>query len=329
LKTDKGHLSCFQSSRKYSIAIVDRGDGLIVACSDPSDREVLRAAETGCRRPLDPYKASYFDIREIQERSYNSLTPAHADLDLCGILYQLGYLSPTNLRRVRSVQKRSGDPVDVICRDLSLVNERDLAEAMAIYCRIPFFNLSGFELAHDLIPLIPWQLATSRKIIPIWWFSGTLVVAAPRLDKGDDLQDISDQLSLPVVPVLCCPSDWDRLYRKFYLRGSEDLDEQDRVILDSLVERRTISERDIEISRELGQQTSQPLIDVLMDHNLITEPQYLEALSEITGFDMYPNGKSGAVRTNGSENLERLIPASIALKFGIFAIRMGFRLHTW
>ena len=332
LKTDKRASILFSEeiSRKYSIApLWIDSEGLIVACPDPSDRETLRAAETGCRRPLTPYKASYPEIRELQERSYKGSNPAHTVLDLGGILYQLGFLSPTNLRRVRVVQKRSGDPVDVICRDLGLVSERDLSEAMAIYYRVPFFNLSGFDLTYDLVPLIPWELATQRKIIPIWWFSGTLVVAATKLTGGNNLQDISDQLSIPVFPVLCCPSDWERLYRKFYLRGTEDMNAQDRLILESLVEQRLISEQDIEISRELGQQTGQPLIDVMVDHNLISESQWIESLSAMTGYEIYKNGGSVAANTGGSENLDRLIPPSIALNFGILPLRMeDSRLHV-
>src|SRR4030065_1125581 len=104
LKTDKRASVLFpeEISRKYSIApLWIDSEGLIVACPDPSDRETLRAAETGCRRPLTPYKASYPEIRELQERSYKGSNPAHNWLDLGGILYQLGFLSPTNLRRVR------------------------------------------------------------------------------------------------------------------------------------------------------------------------------------------------------------------------------------
>ncbi len=332
LKTDKRASILFSEeiSRKHSIApLWIDSEGLIVACPDPSDRETLRAAETGCRRPLTPYKASYPEIRELQERSYKGSNTARTELDLGGILYQLGYLSPTNLRRVRVVQKRSGDPVDVICRDLGLVSERDLSEAMAIYYRVPFFNLSGFDLTHDLVPLIPWELATQRKIIPIWWFSGTLIVAATKLAGSNDLQDISDQLSIPVLPVLCCPSDWDRLYRKFYLRGTEDTNTQDRLILGSILEQRLISEQDIEISSELGQQTGQPMIDVMVDHNLISETQWLESLAAFSGLEIYNNGGSAAATVNGSENLDHLIPPSIAQKFGIFPIRMeNSRLHV-
>ena len=71
LKTDKRASILFSEeiSRKYSIApLWIDSEGLIVACPDPSDRETLRAAETGCRRPLTPYKASYPEIRELQER---------------------------------------------------------------------------------------------------------------------------------------------------------------------------------------------------------------------------------------------------------------------
>ena len=98
-------------SRRFSIVpLWVEPDRMMVACTDPLDDELIREAETACRRSLGVFKAGYTEIRDALERCYGRGSHQSARLDLGGILYQSGLISAEALFKARAEQKNPVDP---------------------------------------------------------------------------------------------------------------------------------------------------------------------------------------------------------------------------
>lgn len=295
---------------------------LVIACTDPMNRNALRQVEAACRRSVRPLRASYLEIQNALDDLYQVETGKRLPLDLGGILFQLGYLSPKNFARLRSLQSSQAESTIQICRNHHLVNDENLAEAVGVFCSLPYFRLRGLNISPHLSILFSWEVATKRKVIPLWWISGTLVVAAPELQAGDHLEDISASLGVPIQPLICSYSDWARLYKKFYLRGNTDRRQQDLDIPQRLLKRGILSSLDLDNARAANLQTGRSLEEIIVNTGLVSRSQWMQAQSDISGMPIAPDRKD---RSNGLadfKEIPNLLPFSLAKRFLVLPMEL-------
>ncbi len=303
-------------------------DELVVACTDPSDKFRLKQAEAACGRPIHAIRASYPEIRIALDKIYRRESAAAHPLELGVILYMLGYISLENLIKLRTLQKGSRRSAREICLEHGLAGERDLLEALSITCNLPSLELKALEISNALALLLPWEMVTNRKVIPIWWLSGTLVLATPELVPGDQLEDVAAHVGVHVLPVLCTQSDWNRLYRKFYLRGLPDPLGMELVFVRTLQQKDLISQRDLENAHALALQTGHTFADILLGNDIISSNQWLEALSEFTKTPIAPNPTSLSIDMEQRQEIFERLPYSLSERFRILPYRLDqSRLH--
>lgn len=298
------------------------GDDLVIACADPSDLDLIKEVETTCRRVVKPLKASFSDIRSALDRFYWGETAEPGALDFGEILFNLGYLSPEKLEQLRSLQAGSGKSAMQICREHTLVSDENFAEAAGVFCSKPYFRLRELDFSIDLSVLIPWEMATRRKVIPLMWLSGILIVATPELQPGERLQDISDFLGLPIQPVLCSFSEWDRFYRHFYLRGTPDRHQKDLENVQWLNEHDVVPGLDPDVIKALAFQTDRPLEEILISKEICSRPQWLRAQSEISKMELVSEWKEYHKGVVDRKELACLLPHPVATRFSILPLKL-------
>ncbi len=304
------------------------GGALVIACTDPSDRDLLRAVEIASGQVVKLLKASFSEIRSAIEKFYRGETVETEDLDFGEIIFKLGYLSPDNLERLRSLQADSGKPAMQICREYALASDEHIAEAAGVFCSMPYFRLNKLDFSSDLSVLIPWEMATRRKVIPLMWLSGILVVATPELQPGDRLHDISEYLDLPIQPVLCSSSAWDRFYRHFYLRGIADRWQKDLRIVQWLIKHNEIYGLDMGIIQALALQTNRTLEDTLISKEICSRSQWLRAQSEISKMKLISKWKEYREMAVDRKELACLLPQPVATRFSILPLKLEEGLLT-
>jgi hypothetical protein len=317
LNPDKVALKLLPEEVARSLMVVPlwlEANNLVIACTDPSDRELLRSVETACRRVVKPLKASFPEIRSALDRFYRGVTVEASSLDFGDILFKLGYLSPDKLEQLHSLQVGSGKSAMQICREFALVSDENYAEAAGVFCCVPYFRLNGLDFSSDLSALIPWDMATRRKVIPLLWLSGILIVAKPDLQPGDRLQDISEFIDLPVQPVLCSSSEWNRLYKHFYLRGMPDRKQKDLEIVRWLIQHNEVPGLDLDDIQALALQSDRSLEDILISKEICSRSQWMSAQAEISKMKLVSEWKEYHKGTVDQKGLACLLPQPVAVE---------------
>ena len=302
-------------ARHHSVApLYLEGDQLVVAAANPTDRRSLRAVASAVRRPVSPLLASYPEIRAILGRIYGAGSVRPPTLDLGQLLRQLGHLSEEGLRQALETQAETGESLRQICHRQSLVDDEDLTEAVAWQYHLPHLQLDTVKLQPGLTTLIPFELATDGVAIPLWWLGGSLIIGTTAPEKRDRLEAVANRLGLPVQPVMCDPTQWASIFRRYYLHGQREKVQDVSAITDILVRRGILSELVLRGARVVSQQTGQSLEEVLLDQGLVTPEQWLHVRTELTGV---PSGSPPRTLPPG---ITDLLPAPVARAYGLLPL---------
>jgi hypothetical protein len=234
---------------------------LLVACTDPLDRVLLHLVATTCKRPVRPFQATYSDILQALDSTYARGRPSRAPADpgQGHILMLLGHVTEEKWRITLAAQASTNEiSLDAIRRS-GLVDDIGLAEAQSLAARLPYLRLKGMQPVTDLAILIPWETARDRKVLPLWWLGGVLIIGMPELKTGDTLEDLSRSLGVLVQPVICPAGEWNQLYCKYYMYGQAGAEDQTPPEVRWLAKEGKISERDLETARMIQKQSQKPL----------------------------------------------------------------------
>ena len=299
-----------------------QGNDLVVAFADPTDLEAIRQVESVCRRSVVPLKASAEDIHLALHQIYSGETIQPGVLDYGDILYNLGYLSEDELGTLRSLQAGSKKSALLLCQEHGLADPEKLAEAAGVFCGLPYFRLKGLEISGDLSALIPWEMATNRKVIPLLWFSGMLVVVSPDLQPGDHLDDVAEFLGLWVQPMLCSQPVWNHLYRRFYLRGRDDLYHKDAEIIEWLMKHNELPGLNMDAIQALALQTEDSLENILIGKGMCSRSMWMRAKSELFKIEPITEWKDHRTTNLPQTNLADYLPQVIAERFSVVPLSL-------
>jgi hypothetical protein len=295
-------------------------DTLFIACTDPSDKDLISQLNNLIHSPIKLVKSSFSEIRTAIDIFYRRKTKIKRCLDFEEIVKIFGYPSQDNKGKLKSLLDSSNKTVPEICQEHALINDEHFAEAVGVACSFPFLRVDRLEIKNDFSLLIPWEMATKRKVVPLAWISGMLFVITPYLEPGDHLQDISDMLDIPVQPVICSSSAWDRFFRHFYLRGIPDPNQKDLNVVRWLIENNQVSGLDLDVIQSLALQMEGTLEDALINNDICTRTQWMRTLSEISRVKLASDWKGYRKYLANRPIIDTSFPKSIAYKFSILPL---------
>src|SRR5207253_2249269 len=93
------------------------------------------------------------------------------------ILVRENLISITQLQKALEHQKKTGGRLGIALTKLGFIDEKDLTNFLAKQYGVPSINLSDFEIAADVIALVPPELSRRHLLIPINKTGSTLIVA--------------------------------------------------------------------------------------------------------------------------------------------------------
>src|SRR5207253_10997412 len=100
-------------------------------------------------------------------------------------LISKGVLSPDQLEFALKEQKRTGERLGTILRQLNLITEDDLAMALADAAGIEHISIRNLSIDPTVVNALPETVARRYKVFPIAFENNSVTVAmADRLDLG-------------------------------------------------------------------------------------------------------------------------------------------------
>ena len=98
-------------------------------------------------------------------------------LNVGQILTRMGALSAEQVPKVLEFAKNNGTRFGEACVQLEACSEEQVYRALAKHFQLPFANLAGKTIPAELIELVPKEIATENRIVPVAARDGQLTVA--------------------------------------------------------------------------------------------------------------------------------------------------------
>jgi cellulose synthase/poly-beta-1,6-N-acetylglucosamine synthase-like glycosyltransferase len=293
---------------------------LIVASANPTDAKMLRRLSSASRRPVRVLTTIYPDIREALDIAYGKALPERGEPVEAEICLRLGYLQPDHLPLIQEKASNTGLSFLDACERLDLMSFADLVEARAIFHYLPYLREKTTENLSDLSELVPWELAQAYRVLPLCWTGNHLLIGSAAMIPLVRLKEIEHRTGLAVQYVLLARDHWDKLYRRFYLRGGIDED-PDQEISRALARSNVISAEDLQNALSIQAQSGRPLGEVILELGLVDRRDYFQARAKVYKVAYHDLSRFPPVESAALEDVRRKIPDAIAQALQILPLQ--------
>lgn len=152
------------------------------------------------------------------------------------ILIKMGVLTREKVHECLAIQKQRQGKVKIgqIFRELGLVDGEQLNMALAAQRGMEYVDLSGMEVAPDVISQVPPQMANTYKVIPIGFDASKkeLTVAIDNVENFGSTDDLSRLMGLTIKPKLTNREWVEEALKKYY--ADEKAQEQISELIDEI-----------------------------------------------------------------------------------------------
>ena len=293
-------------------------DTLAVAAASPIKKSMIRSLAVAVRRPIKIYLASYPEIRTALAWIYSGTGETGPQPRLDQVLLKLGHIDEKKLKQARAEQVKDNETLAEVCHRNGYVNENDLAEALGIVEALPHLRLESPLNQPGLTPLIPWNIAQVENIVPLWWIENILFSGKSCFTQETASQEPTSAESFAIRPVLCPPTVWNRIFKQLYLHGASNKRETVPTLASILTKKGNLTELDLSAARAITESSKQSMEEFLLEHGLVSRPDWLKALSEKDHIAIEEIGENKVI----TPEIAGLIPAPIALTFSLLPLRI-------
>src|SRR5205814_8649643 len=109
---------------------------------------------------------------------------------------------PNQLEEAVAIQKSEGGRLLKILTDKQFVTEQDMAFSMGRCLNTPPVNLSRIRVPEDIMALVPRDMASANKLVPIARIDGKLFVAMADPTNVLAVDDVKRRVQLEIVPMI-------------------------------------------------------------------------------------------------------------------------------
>ncbi|MBA3882184.1 MAG: Flp pilus assembly complex ATPase component TadA [Chthoniobacterales bacterium] len=121
---------------------------------------------------------------------------------IADILIEDGLLLPNQLEEATAIQQKEGGRLLNILTDKEFVTDQDMTFSMGRCLNTPAINLTKLRVPDEIMSLVPRDMATANKLIPIARLNGKLFVAMADPTNVLALDDVKRRTQLDVVPMI-------------------------------------------------------------------------------------------------------------------------------
>ena len=138
------------------------------------------------------------------------------------LLVEAGVLSQSQLEQALFAQRKDGRKLGQLLIELGLVSEIQLTQTLSRQLSVPWVSLYHVDFSRSLLNLVAREAAEKYCLVPIFVRrvrkqGDTLYVAMDDPTNEAAIEDVARAASLPVKPMIACPSDIRAAIRVYYL----------------------------------------------------------------------------------------------------------------
>jgi type IV pilus assembly protein PilB len=141
------------------------------------------------------------------------------------LLVEAGVLSQQQLEQALFAQRKDGRKLGQLLIELGFASEEQLTQTLSRQLSVPWVSLYHVDFSRSLLNLVPHAVAEKYSLVPIFVRrvrnqGDTLYVAMEDPTNDAALDEVTKASSLPVKPMIACPSDIRAAIRVYYLGES-------------------------------------------------------------------------------------------------------------
>jgi type IV pilus assembly protein PilB len=138
------------------------------------------------------------------------------------LLVEASVLSQQQLEQALFAQRKDGRKLGQLLIELGLVGEVQLTQTLSRQLSVPWVSLYHVDFSRSLLNLVPRAIAEKYSLVPIFVRrlrnqGETLYVAMDDPTNEGALEEVTRASSMPVKPMIACPSDIRAAIRVYYL----------------------------------------------------------------------------------------------------------------
>jgi type IV pilus assembly protein PilB len=137
------------------------------------------------------------------------------------LLVEAGVLSQSQLEQALFAQRKDGRKLGQLLIELGLASEVQLTQTLSRQLSVPWVSLYHVDFSRSLLNLVPQAIAEKYCLVPIFVrrvrkLGETLYVAMEDPTNDAAIEDVTRASTLPVKPMIACPSDIRAAIRVYY-----------------------------------------------------------------------------------------------------------------
>src|SRR3954447_4163581 len=132
------------------------------------------------------------------------------------LLVRENLISLAQLQKAQEEQRKSGTRLGYSLTKLGIINEDDLTSFLSKQYGVPSINLAEFEIANDVIQLVPPELAKRHQLIPVNRAGATLIVAMSDPSNIYAIDDLKFRTGLNIEVVVASEVAIDEAIQRYY-----------------------------------------------------------------------------------------------------------------
>ncbi len=140
------------------------------------------------------------------------------------LLVRENLISLQQLQKAQEDQKKSGVRLGYSLTKLGIIQEHDLTNFLSKQYAVPSINLAEWEIASDIIQLVPAELAKRHQLVPVNRTGATLIVAMADPSNIYAIDDLKFRTGLNIEVAVASENAVDEAIVKYYEK-QVDLDE--------------------------------------------------------------------------------------------------------
>jgi type IV pilus assembly protein PilB len=138
------------------------------------------------------------------------------------LLVEAGVLSQSQLEQALFAQRKDGRKLGQLLIELGLATEVQLTQTLSRQLSVPWVSLYHVDFSRSLLNLVPRAISEKFCLVPIFVrrvrkLGETLYVAMDDPTNEAAIDEVRRASSLPVKPMIACPSDIRAAIRVYYL----------------------------------------------------------------------------------------------------------------
>lgn len=138
------------------------------------------------------------------------------------LLVEAAVLSQSQLEQALFAQRKDGRKLGHLLIELGLVSEIQLTQTLSRQLSVPWVSLYHVDFSRSLLNFVTREVAEKYSLVPIFVRrirkqGDTLYVAMDDPTNDGAIEEVSRAASLPVKPMIACPSDIRAAIRVYYL----------------------------------------------------------------------------------------------------------------